>query len=99
MCDALHDSILPLDAGMHATTAALPSFVLLLLCRHGGGGIVVRYVDSSHSLAIVVDWMLFVVCSVGVVYFFIYYFIFCLRLSPTCARIYLSRDFVTNLYT
>ena len=27
-CDALHDSILPLAAGMNATTAALPSFVV-----------------------------------------------------------------------
>ena len=56
-CDALHDSILLLAAGMNATPAVLPSFVVVAVSSWWGWNH--RTVDSSRSLAIVVGRLLF----------------------------------------
>ena len=49
-CDALHDSNLPLAAGMNDITAALPSFVVVAVSSWWGW--YRRTVDRSRSLAI-----------------------------------------------
>ena len=46
-CDALHDSILPLAAGMNATTAALPSFVVVAVSSWWGG-IVAQWIEVAR---------------------------------------------------
>ena len=70
VCDALHDSILPFAAGMNATTAALPSVVVVAVSSWWGWHH--RTVCGQQSLAGHCSGLL-VVC-VEVFYFFSYCF-------------------------